>query len=253
MAGFGCRPTFRYTSLSPTPFCNLQDDFEDEGFYGSEYDYLRSPPRTQQKKKNSFMGSIRANATKGKGCFHTTVIVESGQFCYKVTNVLFDTGAAANFVSRRLVDEIGLQTLRVDPESFEIGDGSKTVHNEMVHLQVWIAGVVNRIEAYVDDSKSTLIMLLGEPALDRFLCDMKAAHGNRREWKVTVAQDYTGLRNLRLIVEQDKGAATITRLGRAQGIAYSKRHGKTTKEVEAEAQRARYSTVSDRFYGACYY
>ena len=85
--------------------------------------------------------------------------------------------------------------------------------------------------------------------MDRFLCDIKTAQSSRREWKVTVAQDYTGLRSLRSIVEQDHVAASMIRMDRRTRIAWSKRHGKTTKETEAKRQRARYAPASERFYG----
>ena len=193
--------------------------------------------------------SSLAGLNREKGCFHTTIVIEEYDAAYKVSNVLLDTGASATMVSRELVIEAGLQTFRVFPKAFELADGRKVIHDEIAVLNVWIAGVLGRVEAYVDDSRSSLLMLLGTDVMETFLMRMDSAYGSRKEWHWTAAQDVTGLRKDRKIIEEDmRGTPVlITEMTRREGREWSKRHGLTIEELKAKNRRNRYAIHRERF------
>ena len=173
----------------------------------------------------------------GDDCFHTTVVLELPDYCLQVTSVLFDTGAAATFASRRLVNTAGLVTRKASPRYFELADGPEIMHDEVVTLPLWIAGVYNEVRAYVDDGGSNRNILFGGDAVRIFRSQFNAAMGN---W--TVSQNVTGLRRLRLVVEKDGpySKPTLHWMGKEEGIKWSEDHGLTTEETKAKPRRERY-------------
>ncbi|KAK4545338.1 hypothetical protein LTR36_003518 [Oleoguttula mirabilis] len=200
----------------------------------------KSKPTTSQPVlENMGMSNVRSEFSHGKRCFYCTVLVDLHHSCVKLTQVLIDTGAGATFISRTMVNKYNLHPFQVEPQVFRIADGSLTRYDEMVRVDLYIAGVRNQIEAYVNDSDRSTLMTVGVDVMDQFLMDLSSSVGRKREWKVTVAADITGSRRERHVVEQDHstGPARMFRVSRTDGMAWTKRHGGTTGERKEKHRR----------------
>lgn len=135
-------------------------------------------------------------------CFHTTVAIDlSLHYCLILTRVLIDSGAGCHSISRNVVNELNLKIWRCNPTWFTLADGSSVMNNEITYVTIWMGGVGVNIRAFVDDSASELLLLLGEPAWDEFdLIKGTRRNGGKREVKVTVAWNEDGKRGTRYVV-----------------------------------------------------
>lgn len=195
------------------PDCiKLIDDTATSSSTSSNSEYV-VPASIPKMSRNKYMSTLRSAYSNSKQCFYATVTIDSGLCRLNVTRVLFDTGAGATFLSRRAVAQAGLHARPTEPKRFTLADGSIIIHDEVVRFELTIAGVTNYVEAYVDDSATSNIMLLGIKVMDQFLVVMQAAMGRQRQWKVTVSPDLTGRRREKHIVQLDgPGRAAMIRI-----------------------------------------
>jgi len=185
-------------------------------------------------------GHNRPQVTAEKQCFRATVMIDLARSgCVKLTQALFDTGATKTSISRTVVQKYGLRPSKVEPMHFTIADGRTVIRDEIVYLDLYIAGVQNRIQAFVEDADRSMLMLIGIDVMDMFLMSMYVALMPKREWKWTVAEDITGLRSKRHVVEEDTstGPARMFRVTGVDGKAWSRRHGGTVGERKEKTRR----------------
>lgn len=76
-----------------------------------------------------------------------------------------DSVAVATLIKRNIVQKAGLPIRRIAGPSFYAVNGITTVYNEIVTLRLWVAGVVNEVQAFVDDAPSRLQMIFGWNAM----------------------------------------------------------------------------------------
>ena len=183
-----------------------------------------------------------------KHCFYATVMIDLGHSCVKLTHALFDTGAGVSFISRAVVKSYDLQVIKANPITVEIADGSKHLYSEVCRFDLYIAGVRNRVQAYVEDAPVDRLMLIGVDVMDQYLMTMQTTTARNRGWKVTVAADVTGARAERHVVEEDvwTSRAQMSTLARADGLAWSKLHGRTTRERELQRKQMMAGGISHK-------
>lgn len=164
----------------------------------------------------------------GAHCFSTTGVIDLYQGCLKVTQILVDSGAANTFISRAAVNQAGFYSFKVRAKRFELADGSITVRDEKVRFDLFIAGVMNRVEAFVDDSEASWIILFGCDAQRQFCMKTNASFGPRKEWKITVAENLTGMGLTRRVVQRDPPGlrARMQSMSRAAGLTWAQQEGK---------------------------
>ncbi|KAK5126860.1 hypothetical protein LTR08_004577 [Meristemomyces frigidus] len=173
------------------------------------------------------MATLDSRFSQGKRCFYAIVIIDLHHSCVKLTRTLFDTGASASFISRRVVNEYRLQSLQIRPTPFIVANGGVMYCNEIARFDLYIAGVRNEVQAYVHDSANGILLLVGVDIMDQYRMSMQSALGTQRRWKVTVAPDIKGYRRERHVVEEDEddGPPKAWTLDRDEGLAWSRRHG----------------------------
>ena len=140
-----------------------------------------------------------------RACFHTDGYVELLCEFYSVGGILLDTGSKANFVHHNMVRKMGLQVCRTEPLAFELADGRILTSDKKVSFKLWLGGVCNSIEAFVDYSKSSCTMIIGMSGFHQFLGGFRRLAKGKRV-RVSVAKDVTGYRGLRSVLESSRHA-----------------------------------------------
>lgn len=153
-----------------------------------------------------------------------------------VTANLLDSGAGAHFISRRLVNAMNLKPTKVEPHYFQVATGQEVSFTEYVRISIWLGGVEKCVTAMVDDSHTTRLFLLGEPMFDDFLLSMSPLGvGSQRTKNVTVANDITGCRKARFVVQRDlREPSQMLVVHKSDHRARRAREGRTAGEVAAK-------------------
>lgn len=180
--------------------------------------------------------------------FQTTVAVDIGPGrCLVATGVLVDSGADAHFIHRRLVNELGLQTHQVAPQTFKAVGAHTETYAEYVKVLVWMGGVQVKIRAYVDDSNSNMLMIIGIPGWRLFRMDFRhVGVGKKGIMKLTVARDVKYMRSIRYVVPPDdpKDRPRMLRVRSTSSWALRAREGET---ATANAHRMKLGLTRSQF------
>ena len=202
-------------------------------------------PCTTETTNGSYIAARKAVCALDGECFFTTLAVLGTRWGAKVSGVLVDSGAAATFIARPLLDSIGGQTYGVEPHRFKLADGRITIFDEAVDIIFMIGPVFNAVRCFVDNdvqpNELDRMLLFGKTAHRIFNADHKHSVGREKLDKLTVAQDEAGKRNDLFVVAQDgphvepnvivKSFKSVKRWARSN--AY------TTKELEAKLGKGR--------------
>jgi hypothetical protein len=164
-------------------------------------------------------------------CFHTTGMIVGRGICVEVTHMLFDTGAAATFISPQAVETARLQVYNCEPQEFQLASGAFYTCNKFVRLQLYISGNGQDIHAFVDGKYTGLHMIIGQPTLAKFSAQSNHDIRPGQSFQWTVA----GHSGRRIIVDEDDAgsAPTLRKHSYDEGIRSAKRPGETVIEREA--------------------
>ncbi|KAF2726335.1 hypothetical protein K431DRAFT_6387 [Polychaeton citri CBS 116435] len=170
--------------------------------------------------------------------FKTTGLLWSShdQSLSQVSHILFDSGTSAVFVSCRTVEIGNLRPRKlVDPVSFPLSNGKISTYYHVVDIELAIAGVVNKITASIDGGDSSHNILLGQSGIEAFLANVHNGVGGsqKKQNKVTVAQDIKGMRIRRYAVVADVDRKPVLIRHKTQASLYDKRWlGRSRMESE---------------------
>ncbi|KAK4505564.1 hypothetical protein PRZ48_003527 [Zasmidium cellare] len=182
------------------------------------------------KRVESLAGVLHGN------CFQTTGFIVTRDICIEVSHMLFDSGASCSFISRRAAKSAGLTVHPCEPHRFSTGD-QVVSHDKIVIFKLYIAGVKQKITAYIDDGPSANDhhILLGVPAMKQFDMQSNHCYGRKQETRWSVAQNMRGLRRKRYILSGDSldGNSVMTVHDYGRGLRRAKRRGETSKERHA--------------------
>lgn len=97
------------------------------------------------------------------------------------------------------------------------------------------------VKAYVDDSSSNRLFLLGAPALDDFLISVSTKVVRRRhERVVSVTRDVTGCRRKRYVLSQDSNEPSqVVKVDHDSDFAKRAKNGHTAGELTSLKKRKR--------------
>ncbi|KJY01230.1 hypothetical protein TI39_contig298g00021 [Zymoseptoria brevis] len=181
-------------------------------------------------------------------CFYTTGMIVSSEVCVEVTKMLFDTGAAATFISPEAARKARLKVRECQPQSFRQADGSLISNNKYVEIHLYIAGIDQKIFAYVDNSYTGRHLLIGQQTLAQFSVQSNHCFGARQGQRWTIAQNMTGLRKRRvLLVEDSQQIPTKLQVFRYQeGLRRAEIPGETATERKSLEVLKRSETRHER-------
>ncbi|SMY21086.1 unnamed protein product [Zymoseptoria tritici ST99CH_1A5] len=181
-------------------------------------------------------------------CFYTTGMIVSSEVCVEVTKMLFDTGAAATFISPEAARKARLKVRDCQPQSFRQADGSLISNNKFVDIHLYIAGIDQKISAYVDNSYTGRHLLIGQQSLAQFSVQSNHCFGARQGQRWTIAQNMTGLRKRRVLLVEDP-QQTPTKLqvfSHQEGLRRAETPGETATKRKSREVLKRSETRHER-------
>ncbi|KAK4631308.1 hypothetical protein CLAFUW4_02414 [Fulvia fulva] len=151
--------------------------------------------------------------------FHSTIVVSAEGKHYKITNVLFDSGASSNFISRKLCKRFGLKYYPfIADMTFNTANG-QVQHTEEVDLTISIAGVFQNLSFIRQRGlhHHHFTIILGTPGFWKYQLQMRWGFGAKRETLVTIEADSTlqpnvQERNIVVEAEQRHGPSMVIEL-----------------------------------------
>ncbi|SMR47189.1 unnamed protein product [Zymoseptoria tritici ST99CH_3D1] len=224
----------------------LFDDFDDCGLDGSSPipfnvgGRAAGPSTTHKQPVNSdrYLGTM----------FLQPGMIVSSEVCVEVTKMLFDTGAAATFISPEAARKARLKVRDCQPQSFRQADGSLISNNKFVDIHLYIAGIDQKISAYVDNSYTGRHLLIGQQTLAQFSVQSNHCFGARQGQRWTIAQNMTGLRKRRVLLVEDP-QQTPTKLqvfSHQEGLRRVETPGETATERKSREVLKRSETRHER-------
>ncbi|KAF2216545.1 hypothetical protein CERZMDRAFT_22624, partial [Cercospora zeae-maydis SCOH1-5] len=134
--------------------------------------------------------------------FETTGMVVGSTVCLRVTHMMIDTSAPS-----------------------------------LTRFQLYISGIHAQLSAFVDNGNPKHHILLGKPGIKAFSATANFAFGRKKETRWFVAQDETGLRRHKVLLQEDPPnvASTLIPYSRREGLRLATRPGETATQRNSRA------------------